>query len=154
LDYGIETRTLRERTTAVVLASLPAAGLSDWLPGAYQEVVGYLGRVGVAPSGPPFARYTFHDDLVEVEAGFPVTRPVVGEGRVVPSSLPGGPAAVTTHFGTYEGLEAAYEAVSTWLKEHGHEASGPHWEVYYTDPRTQPDRALWRTDLVTPLLVG
>lgn len=154
MTYHIETRELTEQPTAVLRASLPAAQLGAWLPGAYQQIVAYLAATGAAPDGPPFARYTFHDDLVDVEAGFPVSTSVAGNGRVTPSSLPGGPAAVTTHYGPYDGLTVAFDAIADWLKDHGHEADGPHWEVYYTDPQAEPDPARWRTDLFAPYRPG
>ncbi|MEV4703288.1 GyrI-like domain-containing protein [Actinoplanes sp. NPDC049316] len=154
MAYRIEARELAEQATASVAASLPQTQVSSWLAGAFQEVIGYLGSARLEPAGPPYARFSFHDDVVEVEAGFPVAGPVLALGRVVPSSLPGGPAAVTTHRGRYEGLPVAYEAVAHWMKEHACEPSGPHWEVYYTDPRTEPDPARWRTDLIAPYRRG
>jgi effector-binding domain-containing protein len=60
------------------------------------------------------------------------------------------PAAVTTHLGLYEGLEDAYKEVAAWLAEHGYRQTGPHWEVYYTDPQQQRDSSQWRTDLFVP----
>ena len=154
MTYPIETRELTEQATAVARVSLPAAQLAAWLPGAYEQVMTYLAAAGAAPAGPPFARFTFHDDVVDAEAGFPVRAPVAGDGRVTPSSLPGGPVAVTTHYGRYEDLTAAYDAVAGWLKEHGLEPAGPHWEVYYTDPHSEPDPTRWRTDLIAPWHAG
>jgi effector-binding domain-containing protein len=64
--------------------------------------------------------------------------------------MPGGPVAVTVHYGRYEDLGGAYDAVTEWLKGHGDEADGPYWEFYHTDPYTEPDPAHWRTELVAP----
>jgi effector-binding domain-containing protein len=150
VDYQIESRTLPEQATAVMRTSLPVAGVGEWLQHAYQEVAGHLGRVGAMMTGPPIARYTIHDDVMDVEAGFPVAQPVTGRGDVVASSLPAGLAAVTTHFGRYEDLGAAYDAVVRWLDEQGHRQAGPHWEIYHTDPVREPDPARWRTDVVIP----
>lgn len=154
MTYEIETRVLPKQPTAVVEATLSVPEISGWLPGVYQEVAAYLGRAHVPMAGPPFAKYAFHDSLVDVEAGFPVTEPIQGEGRVVPSSLSAGPAAVATHYGPYEQLGLAYDAVEVWLREHGLEPNGPHWEVYYTDPQEQPDPARWRTDVIAPFRVS
>ena len=154
MRYRVEVRDLAEQPTAVARASLPAAQLGVWLPAAYRDVMTYLAAAGGSPAGPPFARYVFHDELVEVEAGFPVAAPLVGDGGIASSSLPGGPAAVTTHYGRYEDLTVAYEAVAGWLKEHGLEPAGPHWEVYYTDPQSEPDPTRWRTDLIAPYRAG
>lgn len=150
MSYDVEGRELTEQATAMVRARLPQSQLGAWLAGAYQEVIAYLVSAHIAPAGPPYARFSFHNDLVDVEAGLPVPTPVLAYGRVTPSWLPGGPAAVTTHHGPYEDLPAAYDAVADWLKEHGHEPAGPHWETYHSDPRTEPDPSRWRTDVIAP----
>lgn len=154
MSYHIEAGELAEQITASVQACLPPDRLADWLPTAYQEVLAHLDHAHMTPTGPPYARFTFHDDVVHVEAGFPVPAAVPALGRVAPSSLPGGPAATTTHHGRYEDLPAAYEAISRWFKDRGYEPAGPHWEVYCVDPRIEPDPTYWRTDLVAPYHVS
>jgi effector-binding domain-containing protein len=148
--YEITSRELVARHTAVVRGEMPAGELAAWLAGVYLTVQEYLTGSGAEPTGPPFARYTFLRDQVAVEAGFPVAGEISGDDLVAPSMLPAGPAAVTTHVGPYEELEVAYRAVRDWLAGRGLTPAGPHWEVYLTDPNTEPDPAHWRTDLVVP----
>jgi effector-binding domain-containing protein len=150
MSYEIESRPLTEQPTAVRRATVMVDMMGSWLSATYAAVAAYLARAGAAMAGPPFARFAFHDRQVDVEAGFPVGAPIEGDASVVPAVLPGGPAAVTTHHGPYEGLEAAYKAVHAWLADRGCEASGDHWEVYYSDPAREPDSARWRTDVVVP----
>ena len=57
---------------------------------------------------------------------------------------------MTGHTGPYGRMEPAYEAINTWLMEHGVEVEGPAWEVYHTDANEQPDPATWRTEIVQP----
>jgi effector-binding domain-containing protein len=154
MTYEIGTRTLPAQATAVARGSVPVEQIGAWLSETYREIATYLESVGMAPAGPPFARYTFHDAGFDVEAGFPVAKPPQPHGRMTPSSLPAGPAAVTTYYGPYDKIEAAYEAINTWLTAHGHKADGPHWEIYFTDPQAEPDPARWRTDLVAPYVEG
>lgn len=150
MDYRVESREVYQRPTAVVRSLLAASAVPTWLPEAYAEVYDYLERAGVEPAGPPFARYAFEDGEFDMEAGVPVAEPVEGEGVVEPSTLPSATVAVTRHTGSYERLDAAFDAVETWLTEHGHEQAGAHWEVYLTSPSDQPDSRLWETDLVVP----
>jgi effector-binding domain-containing protein len=150
----IADRMLVGQYTAVVRGEMQREEMPGWLSNAYRTVGAYLGRAHVSPTGPPFARFTFLDDLVAVEAGFPVAQEIPGEGAVEPSTLPDGPAAVTTHFGRYEELEAAYQAVHRWLDDHGLVPASPHWEIYFTDPHADPDPSTWRTDLVVPYRVS
>ena len=150
MNYEIHGTVLAEQPCAVVRATIPVDDMAGWLADAYREVAGCLGSLRMSPSGPPFGRFAFHDGLADVEAGFPVSAPILDRGRVTSSSLPAGPVAVTTHYGRYEDLAVAHKAVITWLEEHGTEPAGSHWEVYYTDPQSEPDPANWRTDLFVP----
>jgi effector-binding domain-containing protein len=150
ITYEIADRMLVDQYTAVVRGEVAATDLTGWFAVAFRTVHEYLSKTEVKPSGPPFARYTFIDELVAIEAGFPVPFEVAGEGSVEPSTLPGGPAAVTTHVGRYEDLAVAFHAVHRWLDEHGLALAGPHWEIYFTDPNAEPDPSRWRTEVVVP----
>ncbi|MCM4084370.1 GyrI-like domain-containing protein [Paractinoplanes hotanensis] len=154
MTYHIESRVLTAQNTAVVRGSMPTERVPAWMAGVYEQVNRYLTDRGIRTDGPPFARYTFHGGAVDVEAGFPVLEPIRDGGRVVSSRLPGGTAAVTTHYGRYEDLALAYQAIADWMKERGVESAGPHWEVYYTNPAAQPDPATWSTDVVMPYWAG
>lgn len=150
ITYEITDQLLTEQDTAVMRGEIATQDVPGWLAAAYRAVDEYLRRAQVGPAGPPFARFTFMNDVVAVEAGFPVPHEVPGDDPVEPSRLPGGPAAVTTHIGRYEDLTSAYEAIHRWLGEHGYSPAGPHWEVYFTDPSVEPDPTRWRTDVVAP----
>jgi effector-binding domain-containing protein len=136
--------------TAVVRGEMPRDELPAWLAGVFVAVRDYLHLAHIARTGPPFARYTFLGDTVAVEAGFPVAREVPGDGLVEPSRLPAGPAAGTTHVGSYDDLSYTYVGLRTWLRDHGFTPAGPHWESYLTSPFTDPDPTRWRTEMVMP----
>ena len=72
----------------------------------------------------------------------------------MPSNLPGGPAAVTTHHGRYEDLDKASKAIISWMERHGCEPAGGHWEVYFNSLAEEPDSTCWRTDVVAPYTSG
>jgi effector-binding domain-containing protein len=150
LTYDILKLNLHGTCTAVVRGEMPRDELPAWLAGVITTVRDYLHRVHVARTGPPFARYTFLGDTVAVEAGFPVAREVPGDGLVEPSRLPAGTAVGMTHVGGYDALTETYLALRVWLRDHGHAPVGPHWEIYLTNPFTDPDPAHWRTDMVQP----
>jgi effector-binding domain-containing protein len=150
ITYEITDQVLTDCYTVVVRGEMPTGEFAGWLREGYQSVFEYLAGAGIVPAGPPFARYTFLDGAVAVEAGVPVPHEVAGQGRVEPSTLPDGHAAVTVHTGRYEDLDKAYEALNRWLKDHDHSPAGPHWEIYFTDPNTEPDPARWRTEVVMP----
>jgi effector-binding domain-containing protein len=104
MSHQVESQTLTEQPTAAVRACVPTTDVGHWLFDVLEEVDTYLARNGISPAGPPFARFAFHDGKADVEAGFPVSTPVPEHGRVTTSSMPGGPVAVTVHYGRYEDL--------------------------------------------------
>ena len=132
---------------ALTRAAAPAPGCAE---GPYRPAARHT-----SPAGPPFARYhPLGEGRFEVEAGFPVAGPVEAAGEVVPSELPGGPVAVTVHTGSYDQMEPAYQALASWVADHGGQLAGDAWEVYYSDPAEQPDPAHWRTGVVQPYRQG
>jgi effector-binding domain-containing protein len=81
------------------------------------------------------------DDVPHVEVGVELTRPCPLTGRVVASSLPAGNVAKTVHWGTYDGLGGAHDAVIGWCRAHGRERAGPRWEVY--GPHSDDPAEVW-----------
>jgi effector-binding domain-containing protein len=136
---------------AVIRAAMAADRVPGWLRRAYRLVDAQLAGEGIAVAGPAFASYTRSGDRVEVEAGYPVPVAVAGNGIVVPSGLPGGPAAITLHEGSAATLDVAYRRIETWLAGHGFTARGRHWERYLVGSVTgEPDPSRWRTEVVVP----
>jgi effector-binding domain-containing protein len=117
----------------------------------YGAIAGYLAGLGEAPAGPPFTAYHNMDmtDL-DVEIGFPVARPLAGRGEIDPARMPGGRVATCRFTGPYSELKPAYEALTCWVAEGGHEPTGVAYELYLNDPAvTPPDRL--ETRIVFPL---
>lgn len=149
--YEVLSRQLTEQPTLVMTAKLAMPEIPEFLQTAYGTVARVAGSRGVGFAGPPFARYRFLDDeIAEIEAGFPVTGPVEPSDDVVPSSLPGGAAAVVIYLGPYEQMEPAFDALQSWIEDRGAIPEGPHWEVYLSDPTTEPDPSAWRTEIIQP----
>ncbi len=149
--YEIHAEAREAQPTAVARATLPVAEIGPWLGTAYGAVAGLLAARQAAPAGPPFARFhVLGDGRFEVEAGFPVSSPIEPGGDVQPSELPGGQVAVTVHVGPYDQMEPAYQALASWVTDHGGELAGDAWEVFFSDPAAEPDPATWRTEIVQP----
>ncbi len=149
--YDIHAEAKSAQVTAVARATLTVAEIGPWLGKTYGAIAGLLASRQAGPAGPPFARYhLLGEGRFEVEAGFRATRPIEGNGDVQPSELPAGQVAVTLHTGPYDEMELAYQALVSWVSEHGGELAGDPWEVYFSDPSTEPDPATWRTEIVQP----
>ena len=70
------------------------------------------------------------DDVFNLEVGVELESPFGGDGEVIGSSLPAGEVATTTHFGPYQRLGDAHDAIQQWCRSHGREAMLPCWEIY------------------------
>jgi effector-binding domain-containing protein len=113
---------------------------------------GYVMSQGKQPAGMPVAHYlSVSSELFEVEAGVPVAQPMDESDTVKNRTLPGGRVAVTRHVGPYENLRHTYEAFEKWIAENGHQPRGGAWEVYVTDPSSEPDSSKWVTEIYWPI---
>jgi len=152
--YQIEERVLPASPTAVVRAGVLVADMGTFVGPAIGTVARTLAEQGMAPSGPPFARYhPAGAARFDVEAGFATATVVSPAGAVEASSLPGGPAAVLTFVGPYDEMEPAYAALAEWVARRGGRVAGDPWEVYFSDPVREPDPRTWRTEVVMPFEV-
>jgi effector-binding domain-containing protein len=114
----------------------------EYLGGVFREVMEAIEAQGLHPAGMPFGRYLPTADGFEVEAGFPTSAAVAPTGRVVASSIPGGPAVQVLHRGSYGEIRAAYEAAEAWLVDNHWEPAGPPWETYLDGPEVPEPRTV------------
>lgn len=119
-----------------------------------------LGGAGVAPAGPPYARYhAWGGDLADVEIGFPVAQDIavlpdlseVEEGDVGGSELPGGRVAVVVHRGPYTALGDAYGRLHDWIHAQGEDDGPGPWETYIDNPEEVDAVSELRTEVRWPV---
>ena len=63
----------------------------------------------------------------------------------------GGRVAGTLHSGPYEELGRTYEALSAWIRDNGHNVSGPVRERYLTGIDDGVDPTNFRTEIEMPI---
>ena len=85
---------------------------SERIPGAGRHVAVYL------------------DDRIHLDVGVELEAQFSGHGEVIGSATPAGPVAATTHFGPYDRLHAAHEAIQRWCRDNGYAPAGICWEIY------------------------
>ena len=152
MAYEIEIKEAQPQPVVSIRVTTSMAEISSVMGQLYGEVFGYLGSIGVAPAGAPFARYhSVTQDAVDMDVGVAVTQSVEGKGRIAACELAGGRLAVTWHVGPYDTIAGAYEALQAWMAEQGVQPAGPSWEVYWTDPQQVPDPSQWRTEVIWPI---
>jgi effector-binding domain-containing protein len=139
VSYEVTETAVAARPTAVV----PATTTWDEYPKLWMqlldEVWACLRAGGINRGCRNVMLYL--DDVPHVEVGVELTQSCPLTGRVVASSLPAGTAAMTTHWGTYDGLGGAYAAVTRWCGDQGRQRAGPWWEVY--GPHNDDPAKVW-----------
>jgi len=120
-----------------------------------------LQELGGEMTGAPYGRYfAWGGETVDVEIGITVDRALddlrplgdVPAGEMGSSALPGGPAAIATHWGPYDTLPETYGRLHDWIHAEGREDSLGPWESYVDDPDSVPDPADLRTEVCYPQL--
>jgi effector-binding domain-containing protein len=142
---------LQEQPTAVVREQVAMNALPEFFGRAFAAVSAAMEAQRVQPAGPPFALYRgMPTEIVNVEAGFPVSTTVAAVNWVRASILPACRACQAMHVGSYDTLGTTYEAVKQRMDEEGLKAADDMWEYYLSDHSTDP--RTWRTLVVWPVL--
>lgn len=126
----------------------------------FPRLFGTLAEAGGAVGGAPYGRYFAWDgETADFEIGIVTAGRIAGlaaldgidPGEVGASELPGGPAAVAMHWGSYGGLAATYRQLDAWIAAQGRTSQPGPWESYVGDPRTVSDPGELRTLVCYPL---
>ncbi len=142
MEYLVEIQAVQPQWIAVVRFQAKMPDLPKVIPAACGEVWQFVRSSGLPNPGRHVAVYL--DSVMNIECGVEVSQPFTGNGRVVCSSTPGGVVVTTVHWGPYNRLGEAYDAVDKWCAQNGHVLGGPSWEVY---GHWNDDPAKLRTDI-------
>ena len=117
----------------------------------FGAVAQYLGELGEAPAGPPFAVY-YNLDMqnLDTELGFPVGKPLPGRGEIQSGEIPGGWQASVLYTGPYPGLGQAYQALTEFVQASSRQPTGVAIEFYLNSPMDVPAEKL-QTLIIFPL---
>jgi effector-binding domain-containing protein len=128
MSHEVTLAEVEGRPTAVVAATTTWQEFPGLWPELLDEVWACLRAGGINRGCRNVLLYL--DGVPRVEVGVELTRPCPLTGRVVASTLPAGPVAMTVHRGPYEGLADAHQAVHEWSAAQRRPLAGPRWEVY------------------------
>jgi len=150
-EYTIETTTVQAQPVLSQRFEVAPDQVGSKFAEVLPAVFGYAASGAATIAGQPFARYHNTGPTLDVEAGIPVAAAAEGKGDIVASELPGGTVATTVHTGPYDGLHEAHAALQQWAKDNDRTPTGAPWEVYVTDPGSEPDPTKWETRVYLPL---
>ena len=149
---SIERRELAPAHVLIARARCARHELAKTMAELFGKAFPYAMKSGVPLAGRPFTRYlSTGPGLFTIESGCVLAAAVPGANDVEAAMLPGGPAAVAMHGGTYDSLSETYAEMERWMENNGMRPGGAPWESYVTDPAEHPDPSNWRTEIYWPL---
>lgn len=147
MTYNVRLENLTPNSpTAVVRRRARSHDLAKVVPEACGIVWGVVRGQQIQGAGRHISLYL--DGQINLEVGVELQAPFPGYGEVIGSALPSGLVATTVHFGPYNQLQAAHQAIRDWCANHGHALAGPNWEIYgHWVDEWNSDPAKIRTDV-------
>jgi effector-binding domain-containing protein len=145
---SIVRKTLSDQPVLCVRSTQTEIGV---IGEALDEASHALERQDLASAGPP---YTLFLESAGWEAGLPVDRAGVPEGRVVPAVLPGGEVASAFFKGNiweWDNIEAVVANLRTQLEAADLEPAGPLRWIWLSDPAVTPNPDNHYTELHWPV---
>ncbi len=143
---------LAPRDAIAVRGVIAIADMPSFFERAFATAASAAVAAGVEIVGPPFSFYPDEPaEIVTVEAGFPVSKPVDPAGDAHPFVLPGGRVIRAVHVGPYDTMEQTYAELQAWMDEQGFQPAAGMWENHLSDPRAEPDPSTWRTEIIWPI---
>jgi effector-binding domain-containing protein len=141
----VQLQQLKSIPIAVIRRQAHASELSRVVPECCGLVWNAV-RAQQAKGGRHIAIYW--DGSIRLEVGVELLGPFAEDGEVVLSATPAGPVASATHFGPYNGLSAAHDAIHQWCKTNNRSLAGPNWEIYgHWQPEWNTNPSQIRTDV-------
>ncbi|MCZ7539654.1 MAG: GyrI-like domain-containing protein [Anaerolineae bacterium] len=149
--YPCELQEQPARPTLSIRFRSPVQDLSTHFGRIWGSLIEYLGTLGEHPTGAPFAAY-YNMDMqdLDIEAGFPVARPLPGKGEIQATEIPGGMFAICHYTGPYNQVGPAYGELTQFVQQQGYAPSGAAYEWYLNDPSAVPPQEL-KTDVAFPV---
>jgi effector-binding domain-containing protein len=128
MGYDIRCEQVGSRPLAVVRRRASLRELSKVVPEACGTVWNAIRAKQIKGAGRHVAIYL--DGQINLEIGVDLDAPLGDLGDIFGSATPAGTVAATVHFGPYQRLHEAHDAIRLWCVSHGHALAGPNWEIY------------------------
>lgn len=147
---NIEMIYKNEQPTLSIRVRTSMEKLSSVIDECYAKIGAYLGELSELPADMPFVAYHNMDmsDL-DVEIGFPVSKPLPPKEDMQAGCIPAGKRILAVHRGPYSEVESTYNDMMAWIPEHGFAPVGLCYEHYFNDLSVPESELL--TMVVMPL---
>jgi effector-binding domain-containing protein len=136
MTYTVEAKTVESQPLAAVQRRANQSELSTVIPDACGAVWNAVKALQIKAGRLVAIYWNAEIDLhvgVEIDGAFD------GSGDVIRSATPAGLVLTTVHFGMYDRLVDAHQAIVDWSARNQKLLAGPNWEIYghWTDEVSQ-----------------
>jgi len=144
---GLEIKVIGSQPALIIKDSADVSAIGRKMSQMYGELIGFMNSLDIEMAGPPFTIWHTWDPEKKFifEAGIPITEKVEGKGRIILSIIPEGKVITAPYYGSYERSGDLHNAIQKYLEVMKIDYIGAPWEVYITDPSTEPDTNKWLT---------
>lgn len=143
MAFECELSERRSQPAVAVRTHTPQPNLPAIVPPTIGRLANYIVQCGENPDGPPYVAY-YNMDMqnLDIDIGFPVTKPLPAQGDIQPTQVPSGPCASLIYKGPYSGIRAAYNSLTEFVKTQKRNVIEPVYELYLNDPSETPPEEL------------
>ena len=150
--YSIMEKEVPATTIAVVHNKVLSGQIGNVLGKSYGKIQELIKKQGANMIGSPMAITLAWDSLSwDFEAAIPIDKEIKGNDKVQIKQSYSGKVIYLSYTGPYEKTYKAYTELETYKKEKGYSDNGGPWEVYVTDPGSEPDTSKWITEIYFPV---
>jgi len=139
VTYQVELKKLEQQPVLAIHRDVPVAQIPEVMQQAIPAVFAYAASHGGVPKLVYARYYDVRPEKASMDIGMILDGAIAGEGEVEAKNLPAGDAACVLYVGPYEAMEPAYRAIEDWMKANRREPAGGAWELYLSDPQSEPD---------------
>jgi len=147
----IELKDLPSQTVLCIRTRTSVEKLPQIIGESYMKIANYLQDLREQTAGVPYTAY-YNMDMqdLDVEMGFPVSKPLPEKEEIKSREIPAGRAITVMFKGPYSDMEPTYNEIMRWMEEKGHNWTGISYEYYYNSPQEVPESELL-TQIVIPV---
>ncbi|WP_276370702.1 GyrI-like domain-containing protein [Chryseolinea sp. H1M3-3] len=149
VNYDVKLTTWPEKTFVTKRGRIKFDELSTFFGEAYGALYAVIQKLGLTPDGMPYAIYY---DIDEFSKETDVAAAVAVQGKVPEIKgfdkvvLPTSKVLSTTHYGAYENMASAYDALDKYVRQNSLKKEMV-LEEYFSDPVQEKDSSKWKTNI-------
>lgn len=123
---------------------------SDFCGQSFGKIIEYLNHIGELLGDAPIVCFHNMDlERLDVEVGFPVAKPINGNGDIKANTIPAQKVVSAIDLGPYEKQDPTLEEIFAWIQNNGYEMQGKIYYYYLND--TERTESEYLTRMVIPI---